>query len=138
MFFATRWGVEGGRWEFGTSTYYLGYHLDNPAFKVRFPTTNTHVQGENVRAWIGGTADLTPEINVEANLFLDWYDQNGAHDTSFNPPLGVAWEVAEGQYLRAGYAERTPLSERSTLSPLTIAGLRADNPPALVTTRRAE
>lgn len=132
-----RWGIEGGRSEFETSTSYLGYYLDSPTFKVRFPTSSTHVQGENVRAWIGGMAELTPEIKVEANLFLDWYNQNDTEDMSFNPHLGVAWELTEGQYIRAAYAERTPLSERSTLSPLTIVGLRADSPPAFGETKTA-
>lgn len=130
-----RWGVEGGRSEFETSTSYLGYYLDSPQFTFRFPTTTTHVEGENVRAWIGGMADVTPQIKVEANLFLDWYDQNDTQDISLNPHIGVAWELAEGQYLRAAYVERTPLSERSTLSPLTVVGLRADNAPAFGETK---
>lgn len=132
-----RWGVEGGRSEFDTSISYLSYLLADPVVNLRHPTETFHVEGENVRAWIGGMAELTPEIKVEANLFLDWYDQNDAEDTSFNPHIGAAWEMTEGQYLRAAYAERTPLSERSTLSPLTIVGLRADNPPASGETKTA-
>lgn len=132
-----RWGVEGGRSEYEVSSSLLQYYIFDPTVNVRDPFTTTHIEGENVRAWIGGMAEVTPEIKVEANLFLDWYDQNGSQDTSFNPHIGAAWEVAEGQYLRAAYAERTPLSERSTLSPLTIVGLRADNPPASGETKTA-
>jgi tetratricopeptide (TPR) repeat protein len=132
-----RWGLEGGRSEYETSTSWLAYLLADPTINVRFPTVTTRIEGENVRAWVGASAELTPEIKVEANLFVDWYDQNGFEDASFNPHLGVAWEVAEGQYLRAAYVERTPLSERSTLSPLTTVGLRADNPPASGETKTA-
>ncbi|MCJ8054792.1 TonB-dependent receptor [Shinella curvata] len=132
-----RWGLEGGQSEYEVSSSLFRYFIFDPTINVRDPAITTHVEGENVRAWIGGMAKLTPDVEVEANLFVDWYNQNDVEDTSFNPHVGIAWEVTEGQYLRAAYAERTPLSERSTLSPLTIVGLRADNPPAFGETKTA-
>ena len=127
--FTIRYGGETGHIESTTSGTITDYLLADPSVYVRFPGNRIAVEGDTSRAWFGTMLSLSQSLELEATLFAERVRQNGMSSNALSPHIGLAWETAEGNYIRAAFIEQMPLSERDTLAPIATVGLRADAVP---------
>jgi tetratricopeptide (TPR) repeat protein len=75
-------------------------------------------------AYIDGTWRANPDLSIEIGGYLRYLDDDTDQDgTQLDPRLGLAWQPAEGQWLRAAAQRELILPMPDTLAPVTLVGL---------------
>jgi tetratricopeptide (TPR) repeat protein len=81
------------------------------------------------RAYADAIYEVTPDIKVEGALFGTWLEGDGFRADSLDPHLGIAWAPVDGHWLRAGFARETDAAQTTTLAPVGVVGLQANQVP---------
>ncbi len=121
-----RFGVEGG------SIEQTRREVDTLIFPG--PTVTTTVTEDNVgvamgRAYVDALYEVTPELKLEAALFATHLSGDGGSLTRIDPRFAAAWTPAEGHWLRAGFLRETSAANSTTLAPIGVLGLQANQVP---------
>jgi hypothetical protein len=67
---------------------------------------------------------VEPDLSVQSGAYLRHLDDDfGPQRTQLDPRLGLAWQPAEGHWLRAGAQRELILPMPDTLAPVTLVGL---------------
>lgn len=119
-----RWGAETGSAYSRTSAFVTDYIINDPPIVFSTVQQTTVVKGNTTRGWVGARATITNGLDVEGLFFAEAVEVNGSEIDNLAPRIGVAWEPTQGQYIRAGYIEDTPLANINTLAPIGVVNLR--------------
>ncbi|MGQ2928778.1 MAG: TonB-dependent receptor domain-containing protein [Neoaquamicrobium sediminum] len=80
------------------------------------------------RAYADLVYDVTPDLKVEGAVFATGL--SGSLETaSIEPRAGVAWSPFDGHWLRAGYVRQSASVDATTLAPIGVVGLQANQFP---------
>ncbi|MBO6717328.1 MAG: TonB-dependent receptor [Rhizobiaceae bacterium] len=121
-----RYGVEAGvlnqrRMEMTTITI--------PAIPLVDITTNNRTLGLSFgRAYVDAIWDIAPDLKAEAALFGTFFGGSLAIQR-LEPRAGLSWSPATGHWLSAGYMRETNGISDTTLSPIGVVGLQANQAP---------
>lgn len=88
------------------------------------PTTNTEFKIRDPQAYAYANIKTGAAWNWTVGASYNDFEQGTLHETSFNPKLGVQWQVAKGVRLRAAAFQiiKPALANDRTLEPTQIAG----------------
>jgi Flp pilus assembly protein TadD len=125
-----RYGVEGGLLDFDTS-------LTSQVFLPDFPEVDPVTvfdQREKSNAWLGRAYldtnyEVSSSLKIESGLFATVIDGDDIEVNNIEPRLGLAWSPINGQYLRVGYLRDTQAVGATTLAPIGVLGLQANQVP---------
>jgi len=94
-------------------------------------TVRSRTSGGFLTAYVDDRWQPTDWLLFEVGLFLESFRDDTRDDTGFYPRAGVAVRFLKNQWLRLGYQQWLEKSGMSTLAPVLVAGLVADNSLAL-------
>jgi len=107
-----RYGLEGELADGNTNAYLLGL--------------GQSVDGDQFagRAYVDASAELFEDVNLQLGAYLSHFETDvGQNDTRFDPRIGLSWQFADGQWLRAGFRQDTTLGLGASLAPVATVGL---------------
>ncbi|MGE0726049.1 MAG: tetratricopeptide repeat protein, partial [Alphaproteobacteria bacterium] len=98
------------------------------------PTVTTTVTDDNIavamgRAYVDALYEVTPELKLEAAVFVTHLQDDTASLTRFEPRFAAAWTPTEGHWLRAGFLRETSAANSTTLAPIGVLGLQSNQVP---------
>ncbi|HTV71780.1 MAG TPA: tetratricopeptide repeat protein [Rhizobiaceae bacterium] len=129
-----RYGIEVGaidltRVDNETITIFDPFDPLAPVIDVDTTITTTDVSLILGRAYLDAVYEITPDLKIEAALFGTHLADDGASITRAEPRAGVAWSPIDGHYLRAGFMRQTEAINGTTLAPIGVLGLQANQVP---------
>jgi tetratricopeptide (TPR) repeat protein len=75
-------------------------------------------------AYVDGTWQADPDLSIQIGAYLRYLDDDTNHEGSqLDPHLGLAWQPADGHWLRAAAQRELILPIPDTLAPVTLVGL---------------
>lgn len=118
-----RYGLEGGFQQERNSPSLSFYEPGEPDIFVSSHESERH---GIVRGYVDALYEFTPHLKMEAGLFGRYIGAPNDHDILLEPRLGLAFEPADGHWLRAGILREGESADTPTLSPIGIVGLQAN------------
>jgi tetratricopeptide (TPR) repeat protein len=75
-------------------------------------------------AYIDGTWLTSPDLRIQLGAYLRYLDDDNESDRyRIDPRIGLAWQAADGHWLRTGAQRNLILVMPDTLAPVTLVGL---------------
>lgn len=77
-------------------------------------------------AYIDALYEVSPDFKLEAGLYGVYLHGGAVDEQRLDPRLGAAWTPVEGHYLRAAYFTEGAALGNSSLAPVGVLGLQAN------------
>ncbi|MCV0395622.1 MAG: FecR domain-containing protein [Rhizobiaceae bacterium] len=122
-------------WRYGVEAGTLSdMRMDMTTISIpAIPVLDTTTSGRNFallfgRAYVDAIWDIAPDFKAEAALFGTRFDGSFATQR-LEPRLGLAWSPVAGHWLSAGFIRETNGISDTTLAPIGVVGLQANQAP---------
>jgi tetratricopeptide (TPR) repeat protein len=108
--------------------------VSHPQLGSETNIVDARTAAKQYRAYVDARYVPFDGLEVQAQIARARTSLDGEGDSRIDWAVGAAWEPTPGQWLRAGYANRSELDVPVTLAPTAFAGLRPAEAPAFGST----